>query len=103
MKETESITKVSQLKSKLYGARCWVGLVLISQRKLWMGQGDAITVVRATKHAVLLILHFHVFYFHSSSTSFLLELVEKISFNEKYLHFLFEFKLLLLLASSAVD
>lgn len=42
-----------------------------------MGQGDAITVVKATKHGVLLMLHFCVFYFHSSSTSFLSELVEK--------------------------
>lgn len=41
-----------------------------------MEKGDAIAVARATKHGVLLILHFHVFYFYSS-TFFLLELVEK--------------------------
>lgn len=32
---------------------------------------------QVTKHGVLLIVHFHVFYFHYSSTLFLLELVEK--------------------------
>lgn len=61
MRETESIIYVSQWKAKLYGARCWAGLVLILQRKLCIGQGEAITVVGATKHGALLILHFHVF------------------------------------------
>lgn len=42
-----------------------------------MGQGNAVNVLTVTKHGALVILCFHVFYFHSSSTSCLLELVEK--------------------------
>lgn len=56
MRETASIIYVSRQKAKLYEMRCWTCLVLILQRKWWMGQEDAITIVRATKHGVLLIL-----------------------------------------------
>lgn len=52
----------------------WPGFDLA--RKIMDG-ADPVNVVMATKHGVLLILCFHVFYFHSSSTSILLELVEK--------------------------
>lgn len=66
MRKSESIIYVSLCRNKLYGVRCWVSLVLILQGKLWMQQGDAISVARATKHGVLLILHFCVLYYSST-------------------------------------
>lgn len=62
MRETESIICVSLWKIKLYGARCWAGLLLILQRKLWNRQEDAIAVVSTTKHGVPLILRFSVLF-----------------------------------------
>lgn len=78
MRKSENIIYVSLWRNKLSGVRCWVSLALILQGKLWMKQGDAVVVARATKYGVHLRLHFHVIYFYYCSTFFLLDLVEKL-------------------------